>query len=102
MVSMPPKPPQLGRDGAESLALHAVAVIVTDEDLLPRFLGFTGSSPDDLRRRITDPDFLGAVLDFVLENDATVHKVATAAGVSPETLLLARTKLPGGQMDWTP
>ncbi|CAA7614145.1 conserved hypothetical protein [Candidatus Terasakiella magnetica] len=99
---MPPKPPSLGRDAAEALALQAIAVIVGDEDLLPRFLGMTGSGGDDLRRRIADPDFLGAVLDFVLEQDATIHQVAAAAGVAPETLLAARAQLPGGQRDWSP
>lgn len=99
---MPPKAPLLGRDAAETLALQAVAIIVADEDLLPRFLDITGSGAEDLRRRIGDPDFLGAVLDFVLYDDATVQKLAEAAGVGPETVLAARAKLPGGQGDWTP
>jgi hypothetical protein len=99
---MPPKKPVLGREAAEAMALHAIAIVVGDEDLLPRFLAFTGSGADDLRQRIGDPDFLGAVLDFVLENDATVQLVAEAAGVAPEALALARTKLPGAQTDWTP
>lgn len=96
------KPPKFGRDAATALALQAVAVIVADEDLLPRFLAITGSDADDLRQRIGDPDFLGAVLDFVLEDDATVHRVADAAGVNPEMLMIARAKLPGGQVDWAP
>lgn len=99
---MPPKPPPFGLDAAEALALRAVAVIVADEDLLPRFLAVTGSGADDLLRRVGDPDFLGAVLDFVLESDATVHRLAEAAEVAPETILLARAKLPGGRVDWTP
>ena len=84
---MPPKIPKLGREGAEALALHAVAVIVADDELLTQFLSFTGS---------------GAVLDFVLESDTTVEKVAHAAGVAMETILLARSQLPGMPMDWTP
>ncbi|HSV28398.1 MAG TPA: DUF3572 domain-containing protein [Candidatus Omnitrophota bacterium] len=99
---MPPKPPVLGREAAEALALQAVAVIVADEDLLPRFLAATGSGAEDLRARIADPDFLGAVLDFVLERDDTVHTLAEACGIAPETILLARAKLPGGPTDWTP
>lgn len=99
---MPPKPPSLGREAAETLALQALAVIVADEDLLPRFLALTGSGPDDLRQRINDADFLGAVLDFVLWDDAMVQRVAEAAGVNPEAVMIARAKLPGGQVDWTP
>jgi len=97
---MPPKPPLMGRDAAEALALQAVALIVADEDLLPRFLGVTGCGLDALRERVGDPDFLGAVLDFVLESDDTVQMLAESAGISPESLLLARSKLPGGQVEW--
>ncbi len=99
---MPPKTPRPGRDGAESLALQAVAIIVGDDELLPRFLAFTGSGAEDLRHRITDPDFLGAVLDFVLENDATVQTLAQAAGVAPEAVSRARAELPGMPVDWSP
>jgi hypothetical protein len=99
---MPPKPPTLGREAAEALALHAIAVVVADEDLLNRFLAITGSGLDDLRARLGDPDFLGAVLDLVLEDDATVRKVAEAAGVAMEAVLAARAWLPGAQTDWTP
>jgi hypothetical protein len=95
---MPPKPPPLTRDAAEALALQAVAIIVADEDLLPRFLAVTGSDAGDLRHRVGDADFLGAVLDFVLFEDATVHRLAEAAGISPERVMLARSKLPG----WMP
>ncbi|MDR3437444.1 DUF3572 domain-containing protein [Telmatospirillum sp.] len=99
---MPPKIPALGREAAEALALQAVIVIVGDDDLLLRFLSVTGCGAEDLRLRIGEPDFLGAVLDFVLEDDATVQKVADAAGVSPETLAIARSQFPGESVDWTP
>lgn len=99
---MPPKPPILGRAEAEALAFHAVAFIVADEELLPRFLALTGSDGGDLRERLGDAHFLGAVLDFVLEDDRTVRDVADAAGVTPETVPLARSKLPGAHTDWSP
>jgi len=99
---MPPKAPPFGREAAEALALQAVAAIVADEDLVLRFLAVTGSTADDLGVRIRDPDFLGAVLDFVLEDDSSVRLVAEAAGIAPEMVLLARSKLPGGATDWTP
>jgi len=99
---MPPKNPPFGREAAEALALQSLATILADEDLLPRFLALTGSGEGDLRQRIGDADFLGAVLDFVLEQDETVRQVAEAAGIAPELLRLARSKLPGGEGDWTP
>lgn len=92
----------MGRDAAEVLSLQAVALIVADENLLPRFLSVSGCGAEDLRHRVNDPEFLGAVLDFVLEDDSTVHLLAGAAGISPEIIMLARSKLPGAQMDWNP
>lgn len=99
---MPPKAPPMGREFAEALGFRAVALIVADENLLPRFLAASGCGAEDLRQRIADPYFLGAVLDFVLEDDSTIHLLAESAGVGPETIMLARAKLPGAQMDWNP
>lgn len=90
-------------EGAQTLALQAVALILADEDLLPRFLAVSGCAGEQLRERITEPDFLGAVLDFVLEQDETVHLLAAAAGMAPEAVMQARRMLPGGQVagnDW--
>jgi len=97
---MPPKPPTLGRDAAEALALQAVAMIAADEDLLPRFVALTGCGQDELRARLAEPEFLGAVLDFVLENNETALRLAELAGLPPESLAMARAKLPGGQVEW--
>ena len=97
---MPPKSPLPGREAAEALALQAVAMIAADEDLLPRFLALTGCGLDELRARLAESEFLGAVLDFVLESDETAQKLAELAGILPETLLLARSKLPGGSVEW--
>ena len=97
---MPPKSPLPGREAAEALALQAVAMIAADEDLLPRFLALTGCGLDELRARLAESEFLGAVLDFVLESDETAEKLAELAGILPETLLLARSKLPGGSVEW--
>lgn len=77
-------------------------MILADENLLPRFLALTGCAGDELRTRIADPNFLGAVLDFILENDETVQRLADGAGIAPEAVMVARTRLPGMQVEWTP
>lgn len=102
IISKPRHSPLIGTAAAEALALQAVALIVADEDLMPRFLGVSGCAGEELRERITDLDFLGAVLDFILETDETVHALAAVAGIAPETIMLARSRLPGGQVEWTP
>lgn len=85
---------------AEVLALRALAHIAGDERLLERFVALTGCGADDLRARAGEPAFLGAVLDFLLEDEPSVVAFAAAAGLAPEDVLRARAKLPGSRPDW--
>lgn len=87
-------PPKLTADSAEAVALKAVAFIAADDQLLTRFVGLTGCGLDDLRARVADRAFLGAVLDFVLGDEATVVAFAEHEGFPAELPMLARAKLP--------
>ena len=90
------------RDTAEALALQAVGWIVAQEDLLPVFLGATGANEVDLREGLADPDFLAAVLDFLLMDDAWVTGFCDAVGLGYDRPMQARAALPGGQaVHWT-
>lgn len=90
------------RESAEILALKAVAWLVGNEELLPVFLGATGSSQEDLRTRIGDGEFLGSVLDFLAMNDAWIIAFCDCEGLAYEAPMQARQALPGGQeMNWT-
>ncbi|MGB1425497.1 MAG: DUF3572 family protein, partial [Paracoccaceae bacterium] len=49
-----------------------------------------------------DADFLIAVLDFVMLDDAWVLAACQASGLAPEAMQIARQALPGGSMvNWT-
>ncbi len=87
---------------AETYALTILSWLVGNEDLLPIFLGATGASGDDLRENANSPEFLGAVLDFVLMDDQWVISATDATGLNPELMSRARQMLPGGeQVNWT-
>jgi hypothetical protein len=87
---------------AETLALEALAWLAAQEDLLELFLGATGAAREDLRTGIEEPEFLAAVLDFLLTKDAWVLEFAAARGYRPEDVPRARHALPGGALpDWT-
>lgn len=91
-----------GRETAETIALQALAWLAGNEDLLPTFMGATGTGVDDLRQRAADPDFLASVLDFILMDDAWVTGFCDAQRLPYDALLQARQSLPGGQqMHWT-
>ncbi|MFN3145553.1 MAG: DUF3572 domain-containing protein [Paracoccaceae bacterium] len=90
------------QENAETIALHALGWLVAHEDLLPVFLGATGAGLDDVRARASDPDFLGAVLDFLAMDDAWVVAFCDAHGLAYDDPMRARHALPGGaQMHWT-
>ncbi|GEM_PF-1473958 len=87
-------PVKLAAEDAEAVALSAVAFIAADDSLLSRFVALTGCGLDDLRARIADRAFLGAVLDFLMGDEATVIAFAEHEGFPPELTMLARAKLP--------
>lgn len=90
------------QDSAETIALQALAFLIADEDLRETFMGATGTGVEDLRTRAGDPDFLIAVLDFLMLDDAWVIRFCDAHQVDYTTPQVARQALPGGsQMHWT-
>ena len=92
----------LTQEAAEAIGLQALAWLVANEDLLPVFMDASGASADDLRTQATDPGFLGAVLDFVMMDDAWVMGFCEAEGLKYDQPMYARAALPGGeQVNWT-
>ena len=92
----------ISADRAEVIALQALGWLVGNEELLPVFLGATGSSEDDIRQRAADAEFLGSVLDFLMMDDAWVVAFCDANGLAYEDPMAARAQLPGGeQVHWT-
>ncbi len=89
----PTVPPALTLEDAQAVALKAIAFLVADDELLPRFVALSGCGLDDIRRQITDMGFLGGVLDFILADETTLLTFIAAADLAPETPMMARTKL---------
>ena len=87
---------------AETVGLQCLAWLISNEGLLPVFMGATGISEADIKERAQDPDFLASVLDFLMMDDAWVVAFCDANGLSNETPMRARAALPGGmQVEWT-
>lgn len=90
------------QDSAELLAIEALSWLVTNDELLPVFLGATGASEKDIRDRARDPEFLASVLDFLLMDDAWIAAFCDNARYAYDFPIRARAALPGGtQVDWT-
>ena len=90
------------RDSAETISLQVLIWLVGNDALRPVFLGSSGASEDDMRAGAQDPAFLGAVLDFVMMDDAWVVECCDSVGLGYTDLMAARQALPGGgEVHWT-
>ncbi|ETX28377.1 DUF3572 domain-containing protein [Roseivivax isoporae] len=92
----------ISQDIAETVGLQAVAWLAADDELLPVFMGSTGAGEDSFRANLSDPDFQGAVLDFLLMDDAWVRRFCDDTGLDYSLPMAARQALPGGgAVHWT-
>ncbi len=90
------------QEQAETIALQALGWLAGNDELLPVFLGATGSDANDMRARAQDTEFLGSVLDFMMNDDDWVVEFCDGAGLGYDQPMAARQGLPGGaQYNWT-
>lgn len=87
---------------AEAIGVKALVWLAGNDELMPVFLGASGAAVEDLRAQAENPAFLGAVLDFILMDDAWIMAFCASENLSNETPMRARLALPGGeQVSWT-
>ncbi|EME71984.1 hypothetical protein H261_00355 [Paramagnetospirillum caucaseum] len=85
----------LSQASAEVTALRALAWVVTDQERGMRFLALTGCDAATLRRRAGETDVLGAVLDFLLDDETALRAFADEVDLPAQSVALARFALPG-------
>lgn len=92
---LPQKPRKHGhsRDQAEALATQAFGFLAADPERISRFLSLTGIAPEGVRRAATEPGFLPAVLDYLLNDEVLLVAFATESGIAPEGIVAARAAL---------
>jgi hypothetical protein len=81
---------------AETVAIQALSFLAAEPVRLGRFLAETGLGPETIRSAASDPSFLLAVVDFVLNDDALIDDFCTAHEMKPRQVIAAREAL-GGQ-----
>lgn len=86
------------RQIAEIVAIQALSFVAGEPERLGLFLAESGLGPDTLRSAATDPQFLAAVLDFVLRDDAMVTAFAKSVELDPTNVAAARQVL--GDPQW--
>ena len=89
-------------EAADTYALKVLGWLVGDAEILPIFMGSSGSSAEDIKARAQDPEFLIAVLDFVMLDDVWVLACCQACSLAPDEMHIARQLLPmGSTVNWT-
>ena len=84
------------------IAVRALSWLAANDELMPVFLGATGSVAEDLRAGAGDPAFLISVLDFLAMDDAWIIGFCEAEGLDYQAPMQARQALPGGaETHWT-
>ncbi|MBW0159066.1 DUF3572 domain-containing protein [Sedimentimonas flavescens] len=89
-------------ESAQVLAIRALGWLAGQDEIFDAFLAASGAAASDVRAMASDPGFLCAMLDFLMQSDAWVITCAGDLGVPPEVLQGARAVLGGGdQRHWT-
>ena len=92
----------MSQESAEVVGLKALGWLIGQEDVLSVFMGASGAGADDLRNGAGNPEFLGAVLDFILMDDTWGKALCDATQMSYDQPMMARAMLPGGEaVHWT-
>jgi hypothetical protein len=90
------------QDAAQVLALEVLGWLATQDELFPSFLNASGADLAEVQRRAGDPEFLGAVLEFLMMDDAWVIAFCDQQGHPYTAPQAARAALPGGAVtNWT-
>lgn len=77
------------------IALNAIAYLMINDETRARFLAESGMDLGELRARLGDPDCLGSVLDFLLENEPILMAFCAQESIAPEHVWKARRNYPG-------
>lgn len=92
----------MSQAAAETFAAEVLAWLASDHGRIGAFLGWSGESTANLAQRVDEPEFLLAIIDYLMLDEAQLLAACSDLGHPPETPLQARQALPGGaEMHWT-
>ena len=82
----------------KALAHEALLEILEDAHRSQRFLAVTGTTPQQIRSEMDRPEFIAAILDFMMEDEAFLKDFADSQDLNPAAITLARLRLPGAPL----
>jgi Protein of unknown function (DUF3572) len=85
--------------GASDIALLYMAYLAANDEKLGQFCNLSGLGQSELTQRLLEPAFQGFLLDFLLQDESELMAFASEHNLRPETIMVARSKLPGFSHD---
>jgi hypothetical protein len=80
---------------AETIALNALGFLVDSTEALDRFMHQSGVDATTIRARTQERDFLAAVLDFLMANEALLMDFCETTRTEPKVVQRAIYELSG-------
>jgi Protein of unknown function (DUF3572) len=84
---------------SSDIALLYMAYLASNDEKLGQFCNLSGMGQAELTERLLDPAFQGFLLDFLLQDESELLAFSAEQGLKPETIMIARSKLPGFSHD---
>jgi hypothetical protein len=83
----------LGQHEAEKLAIEALTFLAADQGRMAGFIAATGYGLAAIREEAGSPQFLAAILDFLMEDESLLLVFAAHTGCDPRQIGVAREVL---------
>jgi hypothetical protein len=83
-------------DEAETIALNALAFLADSPDGLELLMDQSGLDLAIIRQRAAERDFLAALLDFLMANEALLARFCQSTQTEPKAVQMANHVLSGG------
>jgi Protein of unknown function (DUF3572) len=84
---------------SSDIALLYMAYLASNDEKLGEFCNLSGMGQSELTGRLLEPSFQGFLLDFLLQDESELLAFTTENNLKPETIMIARSKLPGFSHD---
>ena len=89
----------MDQNRAEILAINGLSYVVADEKCLIGYLNLSGTSLEQLKNCMTNPESmpstLGSIMDFLLQNEPYLIEFCESQNIDPNDIAKARRLFPG-------
>ncbi len=84
---------------SSDISLLYMGYLASNDEKLGQFCNLSGMGQSELTQRLLEPSFQGFLLDFLLQDESELLAFTAEHGLKPETIMIARSKLPGFSHD---